>query len=119
MRDTTPQHDLFTPPTRRQRAEQRRDIGIERSGQHAERIEPDWIDSTVEMIGRYCRIHTGPFLAEDVRSFADVRRHPAPPDGRAWGAAMKRAKSKGMIRSIGFAPANSSNRSPKVLWERT
>ena len=41
-----------------------------------------------------------------------------PPDGRAWGHVMARARSRGLIVAVGYGPAASSNGSPKVLWAK-
>jgi hypothetical protein len=54
-------------------------------------------------------------LAENVRNWASDKL-PDPPDGRAWGAVMQRARRAGYIRKVGYREAQSSNLSPKVLW---
>ena len=93
-----------------------RDLGIQRSGDHAEMDSPEWIQRAAMMIRIYSASHAK-FLIEDVVGFASEQGLPSPPDGRAWGAAARRAKSKGYIRSCGYRAAKSSNLSPKVLWE--
>lgn len=95
-------------------AEARRDIGLARCERSA---GVPWIDRAAELVVRYARKHDR-FLVEDVREAAS--RHGMiedPPNLKAWGAAVKMAQHRGHIRSVGYAPANSSNRSPKVLWE--
>lgn len=59
-----------------------------------------------------------PFLAEDLRFKAAELLDEQPADPRNWGAVMRMAKGEGLIRQTGYAPARSSNRSPKVLWSR-
>ena len=54
------------------------------------------------------------FLAEEVRNFATGLD--LPPDGRAWGVVFRSAAREGLIVKAGYAPAKSSNLSPKVLW---
>lgn len=98
-------------------AERRRDVGIERAGDHADREHAEWRDRAATLIGEYAECH-GRFLIEDVVPFARAQGLPDPPDGRAWGAAAQRARRVGLIRSCGYAPARSSNLSPKVQWER-
>ncbi|OQC36088.1 MAG: hypothetical protein BWX64_02210 [Acidobacteria bacterium ADurb.Bin051] len=58
----------------------------------------------------------GRFTVEDARQLAGVE---APTDQRAWGAVVNRASRRGLIRRVGFAPARSSNGSPKPVWEVT
>jgi hypothetical protein len=57
------------------------------------------------------------FLIEDVRSWCEQRGLPDPPDKRAWGAIATALKKGKHIQKVGYAPAMSSNTSPKVLWE--
>jgi hypothetical protein len=90
----------------------RRDLGIERSARRGERVSPGWETEAVAHVRAYALKHER-FLAEDVRSGFPT---PEGVDGRAWGAVLKRAQSLGIVRTDGFAPANSSNRSPKVRW---
>ncbi len=95
-------------------AELKRDIGLARVETSAGR---PWVERAAELVIRYARKH-GPFLCEDVRQAAcEYRMIESPPNSKAWGAAVKLAQHRGHIRAIGYAPANSSNRSPKVLWE--
>lgn len=93
----------------------RRDDGIARAIEHAgdrwKRLARGYL---VEYLaGR--RIGDD-FLAEHVRDFAAGLE--SPPDGRAWGHVMRAASREGLIRNVGYAPARSSNLSPKVLWRR-
>ena len=111
------QHALdFSAPTARQAAETRRDLGIERAGEHADRVRALWRETAARLIRDYGRMACKPFLIEDVVPYAKRRGLEDPPDGRAWGAAAKLAKRSGYIEACGYAPANTSNRSPKVLW---
>lgn len=59
----------------------------------------------------------GPFLAEDVREYAQERGLAEPPDARAWGVVMQRAQRERLVQAYAYAPARSSNGSPKVLWK--
>lgn len=111
------QQEFFVLPSSRIRAEHQRDSGIKRAGDHADQVEPAWKDRAAEMIREYALINDR-FLIEDVLHYARQRWLTEPPDARAWGAATKRAKALGYIEACGYAPANTSNRSPKVLWRR-
>ena len=100
----------------RARAAERRDAGIERSSSHAERVTPLWN----EMAYTHLRVwlltrDRGDFLAEDAFKEFQI----APPDGRAYGAVMRKAAAAGIIHKIGYAPAKSSNLSVKVLWRKS
>jgi hypothetical protein len=95
-------------------AAQRRDKGIHDSAGHA---GGEWVDDALTYVEAFTRHTDGPFLGEQVREWAEARGLAAPPDGRAWGAVMQAAKRRHLLRSCGYAPARSSNLSPKVLWE--
>lgn len=94
-------------------ARARRDDGITRSGDHA---GDTWKRGARGYLLEYLATHAGPFMAEDVREFAESRGFQAPPDGRAWGSVMQSAARAELIRKVGYAPARSSNLSPKVQW---
>lgn len=103
--------DLFTY------AEQRRDDGIRRAVEHADAVVMDWSSHALVKLLEYAAMHDI-FMVEDVRVYAEVKGLPAPPDGRAWGAVVQRAAKSGQIIKLGYAPARSSNLSPKVQWGR-
>ena len=106
----------------------RRDVGIERAVNRADRACPFWSDEAYEHLLDFCMLlklpeakefglsHRTSFLAETVRDFAEKRGLVPPPDERSWGAVMRRAARNNLIRRIGYAPARSSNLSPKCLW---
>lgn len=95
-------------------ARSRRDDGIERAGNHAGQR---WQRAARGYLLEYLATHAGRFLAEDVREFAEAQGLDLPPDGRAWGAVFQTAARQNVIRKVGYAPARSSNLSPKVQWE--
>ena len=108
---TQPLLDFDAPPARAA-SEARRDLGVSRSASAARRNAPGWEDAAVAAVREFAITHDA-FIAEDVReTFAT----PADVDRRAWGAVMQRAVREGIVRADGYAPANSSNRSPKVRW---
>jgi hypothetical protein len=95
-------------------AERRRDIGMERAVEHADAVQDSWsVDATAALLAYAHRIGRS-FLVEEVREAATWL--PSPPDGRAWGAVTRRAALAGSIVRVGYAPAASSNCSPKCLW---
>lgn len=96
-----------------QEARRKRDKGIERAAAHA---TEEWRERALG----YVKLHalcTRQFLTEHVRNMATLDGLEAPPDGRAWGSVMQVAARQKVIVRKGFAPARSSNMSPKVLWE--
>ncbi|MEL6364282.1 MAG: hypothetical protein AAFR11_05530 [Pseudomonadota bacterium] len=97
-------------------AEARAVIGMTRASDHAERDEPGWNDRALSFLADFARTCSGAFLIERVREAFEGAGNPKPPDGRAWGHVARRAKRDGLIVNAGYAPATSSNNSPKVLW---
>lgn len=89
----------------------RRDSGMQRAAEHAGR---EWQDRAVGFVRRYARLYPR-MLAENVRAMADANGF-ASPSNKAWGPVMQRAAREGIIKADGYAPANSSNRSPKTQW---
>ena len=108
------QPDLFAPQPNpaREKAELRRDLGIARADARASRTDPAWRLAALEALRLHASSHDH-FLVEDVAAAAGT---PVGVDGRAWGAIAQAARRRGWIQADGYAPANSSNRSPKVLW---
>ncbi len=108
------QPDLFDP-----NAERRRDTGIAAAVEHADREIAEWSDRAIGLVREFALGSDRPFLTEDVRHWVRLTHElPEPPDGRAWGAVMRRAKLAGYIIPAGYRAARSSNLSPKVLWTR-
>ena len=105
--------DLFSSVPSREQAKAKRDVGIAAAGRNAGFT---WQDTALFWVGQFARSSKGPFMAEDVREHAEASGLPKPPDGRAWGVVMQAARRKGMIFPDGYAPARSSNLSPKVRW---
>lgn len=93
----------------------RRDDGLKRAGDHA---GDGWKRRARSYLLEYLttRRRGDDFLTEHLRDFAHNRGLEFPPDGRAWGAVLQAAARDGLIEKIGYAPAKSSNLSPKVLW---
>ena len=97
-------------------AELRRDIGIEHAAAGANMAVEGWTDKAYQLLQDFLRVQQGvPFLAEFFVGWAKSRIE-APHDPRAWGKPVQRAARAGLIERVGYAKANSSNRSPKALW---
>lgn len=101
--------DLFAPTP-----EARRDLGMARVRRAADDAAHDWTELAAAYLRDYAlTTHGQPFLVEDA---AEVSRLPAPPNAKAWGPAVQIAARRGWIVRAGYAPARSSNLSPKCLW---
>lgn len=95
-------------------ARARGELGAARA---ANRAGEGWKIAALAAVEAYCIAHPGEtFMAEQIREWAT--HVPPPPDGRAWGHVMQAARRYGIIEAAGYAPAVSSNGSPKVLWRR-
>lgn len=96
----------------------RRDLGIERS---TRRCEPDWTREAAGYLRWYAQeVARGqPFLLEDAREVCGAHGVRTPPNERAWGAAVRYAVHQRWLTKAGYAPARSSNGSPKCLWRST
>ena len=101
------QADLFA-------ARERGKTGSRRASERADRAVEGWTERAAYAIGEYARFG-GPFLIEDVSKTEMIW---APPDPRAWGHATRLAVKRGWIKKVGYAPAASSNGSPKCLWAK-
>ena len=93
-------------------AEKRRDLGIARSltGEG-----PEWPTRGACLLDRFLAVIPagGTFLVEQLHQWAGSER---PRNGKAWGGVIQRAARAGKIVKVGYAPALSSNHSPKCLW---
>lgn len=84
----------------------------------ANRDAPGWSEDALHGVELYCLANPGKeFLAEEAREWAEAMELVDPAKNeRAWGAVLRRAAKLQIIRKVGYAPAKSSNLSPKVLW---
>lgn len=104
-------------------ARARGDRGAERAASKADRAVHGWVDRAAEAVRDFV-LHnlagmTREFTIETVRVRAKDFGLPDPPDARAWGHVTRRAVQLGYIEATGgYAPAASSNGSPKRLYRR-
>jgi hypothetical protein len=97
----------------------RADLGIERAAGKAERaLGFDWVTLAAEFLSWFASdVARGePFKIEDARLVAAGRGLGIPANGRAWGAAVRRAVAQGFIVRGQPAPAHSSNGALKWQW---
>lgn len=86
-------------------------VGQERAASRASKIDPAWRSAAAIALRRYAETHQR-FLAEDIRGLV-----PASADRRAMGAVVTDARRAGLIVRDGWAPAATSNCSPKPVWK--
>jgi len=88
-----------------------RDKGILKAVTSAENNCPEWAEKAYSKLKEFLNTVTGPFQAEEIRSYAAIDDDfPFPPSERSWGAVMKRAAFDGLIKKIGIK----STRNPKA-----
>ena len=100
-------------------ARTKRDLGIQRSIDKANRDRPNWSEDAMLALEVFCVAHGSGhrFMTEHVREYVtETRIVDEPVNDKAWGAVMQRAAKNGLIKKVGYAPSKSSNLSPKVLW---
>ena len=100
-------------------AVKRAEAGVKRSASRAARLEPGWIEKTIEEVRAIVDAcdESARFTIEEVR--AQCTPMPAGSDARGWGQVTRRAAALGIIVRTGlYAPAASSNGSPKPIYRK-
>ena len=112
------QQDLFSsaPDITLLESRARRDEGISRAVEHADRVRDEWSAEAFNFLCDYARTSVPPFLVEEARAAAESAGLECPTDNRAWGGVVQRAVRAGIIVRAGAAPALTSNCSLKPLW---
>lgn len=91
--------------------------GIRSSINHAEADVPGWGEMALGYLARHAALKLTPWTMESFRMWAIACGLAEPPDARAFGAVTRAAIRQGIIRKTGqYAPAASSNGSPKPLY---
>lgn len=89
------QHDLFDGKTGTQ-------LGHEAAQRAADHAGDEWKELAYESLCDYAKHHVS-FTVEQVRSARPDL--PPPPELRAWGAVALRARRAGIVKGIGWTPA--------------
>lgn len=89
--------------------------GMEAAADHAERSVDGWVEMAIDKLRGYAKRTSEPFTIEQAR-LALEKRIPLPPDARAWGSVARKAAARGLIRRVGFRPAESSHGSAKPAY---
>lgn len=96
-----------------------RDLGIHRAVTHANKEYDDWSDKAYTTLKDFLRLANGkPFMCEDVREYASIYL-PEPPNNRAWGSIIVRARKDGIIKHHGFSQVTNpkAHRANASLWK--
>ncbi len=92
--------------------------GIDRSHRHAEADAPGWTETAALALGQFAQT-VEDFTIDQARQSDVVRAAGEPDELRAWGAATQRATREKLIRRTErYRSADSSNGSPKPVYER-
>ena len=93
--------------------------GIKRAIAHANRRVFGWEVSAFNILVNYIK-ENKTFKAEDIRNHAESLGLELPPDKRAWGAIILRAKKVGLIRHIGYTQVDNpkAHKTNVSIWER-
>jgi hypothetical protein len=100
-------------------ARARRAAGMASAFEHAESDVPGWGAQCFQMLVAYAAEQHHSFTIETFRAWAHARGLPVPAESRAFGPVTQRAIRQGVIVRTGYAPAASSNGSPKPVYSRT
>lgn len=92
--------------------------GMNQAEEHAEEQIPGWGSMAMDALKLFIKDHSGPFMAEQVRSVAQLSGLPVPCHERAWGAVLTRAAKNGLIKAIGYGKTSNPNAhsTPATLW---
>lgn len=92
--------------------------GMTSSAAHAEDDAPGWAERAFASVRDHYIIfgNITPFTMEDARSWAYAMGLDRPAEERAWGSVTQRLVRERVIEPVGYAPATSSNGSPKRTY---
>lgn len=101
-------------------ARKERDAGIEKAAAHAEEAMEGWNEKAYGVLLMFLQNHTGPFMAEEVRSYAAMMDFPLPPSNRAWGGIIVKARNNGLIKRCGIQPVKNkkANCANAGVWRK-
>lgn len=88
------------------------DAGIQQAADHAEDVNPKWLDKAYEALRVFAagkRSSGATFTSEDVRNSIAAAAVPEPPDLRAWGVVFRRAARDGLIAKVGIVESRATH----------
>ncbi len=98
-----------------------RDAGIKKAVEHADEAVPGWSEKGYQLLLVFLSKHNGPFMAEEVRSYAALIDFPLPPHARAWGGVIARAAKAGIITRVGYSKVKNvkAHCANAAVWKQT
>ena len=108
-----------TPPPPRPTGRELGHEGAKIAADHADREnDGDWQTRAAYLLGLYQKTGVREFKNEDFRAFALSRGLPEPPDRRAFGAVILRAKKNGLIRHLRYGRVDDpiGHAHPVSIW---
>lgn len=102
-----------------EKAEQNKEIGMMASYNNAKRLIDGWHLSAFALLCDFLKENgDNPFMAEDVRFYANLKGLPKAPSDTAWGAVIRKAKTIKLIKfvSFGFTKNPLAHRTPASVW---
>lgn len=98
--------------------ETRRDMGIAKAIDHADKVYDKWSDKAFDFLLKYLQSSTE-FMVEDIRK-ASIGIVPEPPSLRAWGGIIVRAAKANLIKRIGFKNVQNEKAhcTPASVWQK-
>jgi hypothetical protein len=102
-------------------ARQRRDDGMQRAADHADRVHRDWQTMAYEFFTNvFLKHHKGTFMAEDFRASCKGVV-PDPPSLRAFGAIITKARKNGLITRVAIKQVKNpkANCAMANVWHKT
>lgn len=95
----------------------RREAGMSSALNHADDDAPGWGDTAYALLRQFAALHAEPWTCEQFRPWAYARGLTRPPEERAFGPITQKGIRAGVISRVGYAPAASSNGSPKPQYQ--
>lgn len=82
--------------------------GMAEAEAHADAVHDGWSDMVDEAVRAFAKAAppSAEFTAADIRVVAEAAGVPPPPDLRAWGSAMRRARADGLIKAAGVVKSS-------------
>lgn len=96
-----------------------RNDGMQLSLFNADDKVPEWSVQARWHLERFLRLYPDrKFQAEDLRAWAYQRGLPKPPNHRAWGAIISRAKRERLIQFVGYENVENpkAHATPAAVW---
>ena len=91
--------------------------GIKQAIDHADQVCDNWSERAYKALQIFLKYHSGEFMAEDFRVYAE-KYIPKPPSDRAYGSIIRRAVNAGIIKFVRIDKVKNPNAhcTPANVW---